>query len=219
MPEDRAALEHLLNGRAALVLEVERLTTAIEELDTVIGQIGGSGASLTVGTADSTPKTPLLAEAPNAQPVNLPAAREAPGPASPAYRRRAKATARKSAKQRPSGAAKPGNAPKSIRVHVLEMLASEDRQFGLTEIIDRVHGAGIQAHDDAVRSITIKLMKDGKVERVGRGQYTLTRRGPARSADAAPPAAPAAPDVPAPESSRVDTTPALNLGEPWEYRA
>ena len=50
------------------------------------------------------------------------------------------------------------------------MLAAESRDFGLAEIIDHVHHAGIQAHDDAVRSITIKLMKDGKVERVGRGR-------------------------------------------------
>lgn len=77
-----------------------------------------------------------------------------------------------------------GEAPKSIRVHVLDMLAAEDRDFGLAEIVDNIHAAGIQAHDDAVRSITIKLMKDGQVERVGRGQYRLARRGTATSTSA-----------------------------------
>jgi hypothetical protein len=68
------------------------------------------------------------------------------------------------------------------------MLGADNRDFSLAEIIDDVHDAGIQAHDDAVRSITIKLMKDGRVERVGRGQYRLARRGgsrPAAEAEAA----------------------------------
>lgn len=160
MPDDRTALEHLRDGREALVLEVTRLTTAIEELDAVIGQIGGSMPRPTVG-AGALPTVP--------HPVT------GTPPAGIASRPRTRTSPRKSAAKKPSRAAK-GNAPKSIRVHILEMLAAEGRTFGLAEMIDRVHAAGIQAHDDAVRSITIKLMKDGKVDRVGRGQYTLARR-------------------------------------------
>lgn len=160
MSDDRTALEHLLDGRQALVFEVARLTTAIEELDAVIGQIGGSIALPAVGAAALPPAPHPVTGTP---------------PAGIASRPRTRTSARKSAVKKTSRAAK-GNAPKSIRVHVLEMLAAEDRTFGLAEMIDRVHAAGVQAHDDAVRSITIKLMKDGKVERVGRGQYTLARR-------------------------------------------
>jgi predicted transcriptional regulator of viral defense system len=98
-------------------------------------------------------------------------------------------------------------------VHVLEMLAEEHRDYGLAEIIDRIHAAGIKAHDDAVRSITIKLMKDGSVERVGRGQYRLVRRAaPEQSTSTGPaPTGPAPAEQPAPESY----PPALNLGQPW----
>jgi hypothetical protein len=108
------------------------------------------------------------------------------------------------------------------------MLGAENREFGLAEIIERVHAAGIQAHDDAVRSITIKLMKDGRVERVGRGQYRLARRGGGTrsTGSAAPepsatpePAAPTAPPDPQPEPEPENYTPPLNLGQPWDSGA
>lgn len=135
-----------------------------------------------------------------------------------------------------------GEAPKSIRVHVLDMLAAEDRDFGLAEMIDNIHAAGIQAHDDAVRSITIKLMKDGQVERVGRGQYRLARRGnpsatgtsaPVGPADATTSAEPQPDAEPEPalaaqpgQAGNADSagaaesaesyTPPLNLGQAWQ---
>lgn len=64
---------------------------------------------------------------------------------------------------------------KSIRVHVLEMLAAQDRWFAMSEIIEGIRAQGISAHDDAVRSIAVKLMNSGEVERVGRGRYRLAR--------------------------------------------
>ena len=137
----------------------------------------------------------------------------AKAPARTAKKAPAKAATKAPAKKAaPRVVARQGEPPKSIRVHVLEMLAAETRDFGLAEIIDRIHDAGIQAHDDAVRSITIKLMKDGRVERVGRGQYRLARRGAAaRAASAATATAPRVTE-PAPEppaSVVAPATPAL----------
>jgi hypothetical protein len=120
MSDHAEVLEHLLEGRRALVVEVERLTTAIKELDSVIDRV-------------------------------------------------------RDAQDVPAAATASRRATKSIRIHVLEMLTAEDRTFALAEIIDRIHRAGIVAHDDAVRSITVKLLKDGQVERVGRGRYRLVR--------------------------------------------
>lgn len=78
-----------------------------------------------------------------------------------------------------TGRAKAGRARsgpvKSIRVHVLEMLAAQDRWFAMSEIIEGIRAQGISAHDDAVRSIAVKLMNSGEVERVGRGRYRLAR--------------------------------------------
>jgi hypothetical protein len=233
MSEPRTVLEHLIDGREALVLEVQRLTTAIEELDSVIGRLGGSPEPLTSGAAPA--KT-------SGQTVNALAELDSGPRAATTGRTRArKRTSARKAK-RTTPARKQSGAPKSIRVHVLDMLAAEERELGLAEIIDRVHSAGIQAHDDAVRSITIKLMKDGKVERVRRGQYRLARDGVA-AIDTAPstaPAVPSAPDI-APDSevaqpasaveshlqtpaapqqaSATGYTPPLNLGQPWEHRA
>lgn len=175
MPDDRTALEHLLDGRDALLLEVQRLNTAIEELDTVIGRLGGGqrradprSATQSNGTWSSTSdRTAGLATAR----VGVTEPISPVGDAGSRNRRGAVRTT-------PTAGGTPdADPPKSIRVHVLDMLAAESREFGLAELIDGVHEAGIQAHDDAVRSITIKLMKDGKVERVGRGQYRLARPG------------------------------------------
>jgi uncharacterized membrane protein len=188
MAPDRTVLEHLQGGRDALVLEVERLTTAIQELDGVIARLGGPELTAPV----TTPAAPAAeAAAPS------PAARRAPAK---------KAAARRPAAPRTSaraGRSTQTDGGKSIRVHVLEMLGSEDRDFGLAEIIDRIHAQGIQAHDDAVRSITIKLMKDGRVERVGRGQYRLSGR--ARATESTPqPTEPTAPtSEPAPQPQDV----------------
>jgi hypothetical protein len=207
MSREPTVLEHLLEGREALVREIERLTGARAELDAVIARIGGA-------EADSASVSP--------QPVTAGAAAGPTGvgrPASQRHRSPAKKSVRRSAAR--------GGAPKSIRVHVLEMLGSEDREFGLSEIIDRIRAEGIQAHDDAVRSITIKLMKDGSVQRVGRGQYRLgSRTGIDASAPPTPPAATdAAETVPAatghdgdgsPETAGApDSPPPLNLSQPW----
>jgi hypothetical protein len=214
MADDRTVLEHLLDGREALQREVERLTAAIAELDAVISHIGGAGRRV----------APAIGVEPG-------------GDASGSRDVEPLQTGRGLAKRATLGrSADTGEPPKSIRIRVLEMLAAEDRDFTLAEIIDRVHDAGIQAHDDAVRSITIKLMKDGSVERVGRGQYRLARPDavPADAAVAVLPepideqmtgaaddefAAESAPEpdaTPAEERSAEAYMPPLNLGEPWE---
>jgi hypothetical protein len=199
MSPDRTVLDHLLEGREALVQEVDRLTTAINELDAVIGRLGGGASAI---AADG---VPVAAESAARQPVN--ASGERVRTTRPA---RARSGGRKMATRRSGGRrGVDGDAPKSIRVRILEMLAAEDRTFGLAEIIERIHGAGIQAHDDAVRSITIKLMRDGRVERVGRGQYRLTTSG----------ARPETPE-PAPTSEvPVSYPPPLNLAQPWDAKA
>lgn len=206
MLEDRNVLEHLLEGRGALVREVQRLTAALSDLDAVIGQLGGTSAHLSQNATST------------ARGGNVSAANGS-------------SASRSSTSRRASGRAVDSgeSGSKSIRVHVLEMLAAEDREFGLAEIIDRVHETGIQAHDDAVRSITTKLMKDGKVERVGRGQYRLARRRSAvRSAplvdvsagtnplELTPEVAGATAVATASDAGTPTYTPPLNLGRPWE---
>lgn len=205
MSSDRTVVEHLLDGRRALVLELERLTKAVAELDSVIDRIGGSVAFGDPGLVDGS----------RSQPVSG---------AGSATRSSGTRTARSAGRARKSGAGKrtgaeSGNGQKSIRVHVLEMLAAEDRDFGLAEIIDRIHAAGIQAHDDAVRSITIKLMKDGQVERVGRGMYRLAGRPSAANSTSSPTDAPepqATQDRQAAGTPVDDYVPPLNLNQPWE---
>jgi hypothetical protein len=152
MSQPQAVLTHLLEGREELAREVLRLTTAINELDAVIARVRGTAAP--VAATSATPGRP-------ARPASAPRA----GSAGP--------SGRHSTSGRTGAGA--GGGGKSIRVQVLEILADDDRSFAMTEIIDRIHDAGTTAHDDAVRSITTKLMKDGQVERVGRGQYRLTR--------------------------------------------
>jgi hypothetical protein len=220
MPQDRTVLEHLLEGRSALVAEVERLTDAINELDAVIGRIDVASRVTGVGTDLAGPA------ARRAEPVTAATVRSAADAIPKARPARSRGPARK-ASSRKGAAAGGGNVSdgqKSIRVHVLEMLAADDRDFGLAEIIDRVHGAGIRAHDDAVRSITIKLMKDGKVERVGRGRYRLVRRGAAASHQPTPTVATAPTGstgrptaaTPDPTTASLGYTPPLNLAQPWE---
>lgn len=222
MPDSRTVQEHLLDAREALEREVERLTSAIAGLDVVIGQVGGASRPVAppsaVNSANGKPVNAAAAAEKPARSARASAARGSRGPAK-------RTTARRPSGSRSSAAAEP---PTSIREHVLDMLAAEDRDFGLAEIIDRVHDAGIQAHDDAVRSITIKLMKDGSVERVGRGQYRLARRAPrggtegstaANNGAAAAtvdgqPSESRAPETPGPEPE--DYTPPLDLGQPWE---
>jgi hypothetical protein len=196
MPEDRTYLAHLLHGREALIAEIRRLTQARDELDALIDRIGRDAPSSSV------------------QPVDVPDVSAAQVVKSRTPARRESAGARGRSGRRTGGSER---GQKSIRMRVLEMLEAEDREFGLAEIIQRIQDAGIKAHDDAVRSITIKLMKDGTVERVGRGQYRLVRRG---NASATRPAA-AAPSADAADAA--DATPAsssypppLNLAQPWD---
>jgi hypothetical protein len=215
MAQARTALDHLLDARAALVDEAQRLATTIADLDSLIGTVGGQDR---LAEADDAP-------VPAAEPVKT-AATVAPARTATRATTRRSVSRRgpaKKAADRPARSGGSGEPPKSIRVHVLEMLAAENRDFGLAEIIDRVHDAGIQAHDDAVRSITIKLMKDGRVERVGRGQYRLARRGGRNAEPAAPaadePTGPAATAPDGPPEGTLDYSPPLNLNEPWDSGA
>jgi hypothetical protein len=226
MAQARTALDHLLDARAVLVDEAQRLAASLADLESLIGSMGGADR---LDDADGTSH--------GSNPVKAAAVASA--------RTATRSTARKSVSRRsatrrpPTRSAGSGEAPKSIRVHVLEMLAADNRDFSLAEIIDQVHDAGIQAHDDAVRSITIKLMKDGRVERVGRGQYRLARRGGAnRPADEASVEAPVdetpaestavestavdssaesteEPTAAGPPDGTLDYSPPLNLNEPW----
>lgn len=184
MTEPRTVLEHLLDGRDALVQDVKRLSVAIDELDSVIARIGGGAQRQPVGDGDPAGTANTAVSTAGPAHATEKAAKKAPA-------RSARTGPTKKATTSP--AAQSAGAPRSIRLHVLDMLDAEDREFGLAEIIDRIHAQGIHAHDDAVRSITIKLMKDGKVERVGRGQYRLARRGAVARTTAAdrtePPAA------------------------------
>ena len=245
MSEPGSVLSHLFEGRSALVQEVEKLTAAIAELDSVINRVGavigngdsnGNGASATApGTAPATIATQQVDSRPEVEPAASEPVMARSRKARATTTAPRKAPAKRSGRTSSRSASASGESPKSIRVHVLEMLASEERDFGLPEIIDRIHDEGIQAHDDAVRSITIKLMKDGRVERVGRGQYRLARRRSSSSVTAtaptsAPPAAPAQTPDPEPEAveppapapadvpAPVNYTPPLNLGQPWDRR-
>jgi hypothetical protein len=223
MSTDRTVLEHLLDGREALVLEVDRLTTAIEELDAVIGRVGGT-AQFAGTLPDASARSATGRRDGTA--VNSGRAGRAPAEVESgkrSARSRPRSAAKRSAAKRSPGKAGTGNEPpKSIRIRVLEMLEAEDREFGLTEIIERIRVAGIRAHDDAVRSITVKLMKDGKVERVGRGQYRLSRRGPVSGAAMWATTSPAAEladgsvRTAAETTGPVGFTPSLNLSQPWE---
>lgn len=217
MSSPQTVLAHLLDGREELVREVARLTTAIAELDAVIDRVGGaSTAGVAQSSGSLTPSsgaTGPTGSGDDARRARRGTSRGASPSAGGRARKATSPTPRSSSAKRATQRRSSGGGQKSIRVHVLEMLASENRDFGLAEIIDRIHGAGITAHDDAVRSITIKLMKDGQVERVGRGQYRLAA-GPrgAASADPAPTPDPQpASNDPAPDA----TAASLNLATPW----
>lgn len=67
-----------------------------------------------------------------------------------------------------------GSAP-SVREAILQVLTSEDRTFSMAEIIATVKSYGTKAQDDTIRSIIIKRMNVGEVERAGRGHYRLPR--------------------------------------------
>lgn len=245
MTESRTVLEHLLDGRDALVEDVKRLTVAIDELDSVIARIGGDALRQPATYGDRS----AAAAAAATTPVDASGLRNSRSPAVQAAQpvstngrrssapRKVSAKAARTAPTRKAAAVKApvqaGEAPRSIRLHVLDMLGAEDRPFGLAEIIDRIHDQGIQAHDDAVRSITIKLMKDGKVERVERGQYRLARRGSDASTTVPTPDETIAPTQTTPVEAPA-TTPAQaparaqsaatgypsppNLGVPWSPR-
>jgi hypothetical protein len=179
MPDDWTVLDHLLEGREQLQRELAHLRREVERIDDAI-----AGLDVVIGRVGGDSR-------------------------SDAARRQSTAPLRsgRAATRSASVHAGEGEAPKSIRVHILDMLAAQDRDFGLAEIIDNIHAAGIQAHDDAVRSITIKLMKDGSVERVGRGQYRLARPGD-RSSAAAPASFEAAPvEAASVEAAPVDAEP------------
>lgn len=189
MSPDRAAVDHLLDGRAALVREIERLSAAVGELDGVIAKLR--------------PESPVT-----------PAARAE-------IRRTVTSTRTAPAKPRTrQSTATP--AGKSIRVRILDMLAAEDRDFPLTEIIERIRAAGISAHDDAVRSIAVKLLREGRVERVGRGRYRIAGPEPSAADLAADsdrgPSGPEDDNVTADPDASVEPeryTPPLNLTQPW----
>jgi hypothetical protein len=64
----------------------------------------------------------------------------------------------------------------SVREGILIVLGSEDREFSLREVIDKVALLGVQAQDDTVRSIVIKLLGRAKIIRPRRGMYRLPPR-------------------------------------------
>ena len=209
MSAEPTVLDHLHDGRDALAREITRLTTALADLDAVIASLGG-GPSVN-GTDETTVDAIRSALAENGTGVAVP---PAGGPVAPPVvghtRPRSRPTARRDA-----------GAGRSIRTRVLDMLAEQDRPFPLAEIIDRIRADGVRAHDDAVRSITVKLMKDGKVERVGRGQYRLagTARNDVTGQDATGRGAPETTQPEDGDTSPAETdqppTPPLNLAAPW----
>jgi hypothetical protein len=208
MSADRTVLEHLLEGRDALLREIQRLTDAKKELDSVIARIGDGPDPTADGAA---PDGPVTGGAPTSG--REPRTRLGAGTSRPAGRTPSRAAAKKASRR---AADRSGAAPKSIRLHVLEMLAAEDREFGLAEIIARIHAEGIPAHDDAVRSITVKLMKDGSVERVGRGHYRLARRPGAATPVSTGPASAAGTSKPEQAAQPAAYPPPLNLAQPWD---
>lgn len=201
MSPPASVLAHLLQGRAALAVEVSRLMSAIDDLDAVIARVSGGDL------ADDVDSEPAAddAQSPEGGAASVhPSSASSTGRRVSSRRHGGRIAATSSAARNP---AEGGSAPRSIRLHVLDMLGAENRDFALSEIIDRIHAAGIQAHDDAVRSITIKLMKDGSVERVGRGQYRL-------AAGLGSDAAASVPQAPASEATRSYPLP-LNLDQSW----
>jgi hypothetical protein len=195
MSPDRIVLNHLLEGRQALVAEVERLTAAIRDLDAVIDRVSDTGTGGSRLSGDFEPVTTRSIRAARSRSAHKPSGR--------------RSVTRRSA---PAG----GDGQKSIRILVLEMLESEDRDFGLAEIIDRIHAAGVDAHDDAVRSITIKLMKDGRVERVGRGQYRLAGWVEGERSDHSPTDAADSDEAAAPITNEDGGPTPLNLAQSWD---
>lgn len=193
MSTDRVALDHLLNGRAALVSQIERLTVAVGQLDGVIDRLRAEQPAGPVESGSSQPNRPGQPNRTDRQPVTSLRSRTASN----------------------------GQNGKSIRTRVLEMLATEERDFSLTEIIERIRAVGIQAHDDAIRSITVKLMRDGHVERVGRGRYRLTRVAENNGVDDIDldedrfETDPTVEPVIEPTIEPERYTPPLNLTEPW----
>lgn len=214
MSAEPTVLDHLHDGRDALAREITRLTTALADLDAVIATLGGtpsdnSGDETTVDAIRS-------ALADNGTGAADPAAG---GPVAPPV------VGQTRPRNRPA-AAKNAGAGRSIRTRVLDMLAEQDRPFALAEIIDRIRADGVRAHDDAVRSITVKLMKDGRVERVGRGQYRLaaaarrtSNRRDATGQDATEqsgaPESTGSETTAGSEESDLPPTPPLNLAAPW----
>jgi hypothetical protein len=64
----------------------------------------------------------------------------------------------------------------SVREGILLVLGSENREFSMGEIINKVKDLGVQAQDDTVRSIVIKLLQNMKIIRPRRGMYRLPPR-------------------------------------------
>jgi hypothetical protein len=220
MSAEPTVLHHLHDGRDALALEIARLTAALADLDAVIATLGGRPAAESTDDTTVDAIRSALAENGTFDP-DAPAG----GPVAPPV------VGHTRPRNRPAAPKNAGPA-RSIRERVLDMLAEQDRSFGLAEIIDRIRADGVRAHDDAVRSITVKLMKDGRVERVGRGQYRLAaaaRRGSNREGATGQDAtgqdatgqrgAPEPPEPDAhgalPEESDLPPTPPLNLAAPW----
>lgn len=196
MSTERTALEHLSEGREALDREICRLTAALADLDVLIDQL--SNRSTVDGAAPDGFRseafhTVLSEEFGNRRTSAETESTARTGPVPPPVVTRD--PARNGSRAQP-----PNGEPRSIRLRILDMLGEQDRAYPLSEIIERIHTDGIAAHDDAIRSITIKLMKEGMVERVGRGRYQLA------ASQRKPPGEPANPAI---------QTPPLNLSAPW----
>ena len=215
MSQPQTVLAHLLEGRDELVREVQRLTTAIAELDAVIERVGGAASS-----GDRHPS----ASAPSARPARgrAPAAAEpwsgpARGPGAPAVRAAASAGDPRDRPAGASGAAAGGPGPKSIRVHVLEMLAAETARLRPGRD-HRAHPRCRHRRARRRRPLDHDQADEGRPGRAGRPRASTgsppartrrRRRGrPGRCRRAREPGVPA-------RRPHAGIAPALNLGEHW----
>jgi len=60
----------------------------------------------------------------------------------------------------------------TVREAITRTVASRAGNFSMKQLIDGVHAQGLAVQDDAVRSIAIKMLRSGHLERPGRGVYS-----------------------------------------------
>src|SRR4051812_42422046 len=106
MAQVRTALDHLLDARTALADEAQRLAAMLAELDSLISTMGGQERLADAGAGSKTPSNPVKASISPGRTATRSAARKSISGRGPAN---------KPATRSPGT----GEAPKSIRVHVL----------------------------------------------------------------------------------------------------